>query len=129
MDDLNAIRQFEKMSWRLYVVMLVGHALFGIGMVSNLVNRTFRLTAWIVVAGLFFLIARNDLTVRCPRCAEPFRYQLVFGFRVPASVRDSCVQCGLRALKQSDIRRYQQELRERKDSVGQIDEDDFTDEI
>ncbi|MEM7315786.1 MAG: hypothetical protein AAF497_21830, partial [Planctomycetota bacterium] len=100
-----AIRRFETMSKRFFVFILVGHLLFAVGVSMNLVNPTFAFFAWMILANTFVLLIGQNYTRRCPRCSYPFHYKtMLFGFRFPANVADSCAHCGLRALSQADIR-------------------------
>ncbi|MCA8993348.1 MAG: hypothetical protein KDA88_15275 [Planctomycetaceae bacterium] len=114
MDDLNAIRRFQTMSWRFILVFGIAHLLFGIGLAGGFIDNRFGLIAWVIVTSLLIAVTGHNFRARCPRCGKPFRYRLVFGIRIPDGIADCCAHCGLRALSQSDLRRFEaQQIEER----------------
>lgn len=106
MDDLQAIRWFRIASIRFAILAVVAHLMFGFGMASGLLDGSYGRACWLVLVLLFMIIVGRDFRIRCPRCDLPFSNRISGGFRVPVFVSDSCAHCRLRALSQSDIRRY-----------------------
>ncbi|MCA9310266.1 MAG: hypothetical protein KDA21_03620 [Phycisphaerales bacterium] len=107
MDDLSAIRRFQTMSWRFILVFGIAHLLFGIGLAGGFIDNRFGLIAWVIVTSLLIVVTGHNFLARCPRCSKPFHYRLAFGIRIPTGVADSCAYCRLRALSQSDLRRFE----------------------
>lgn len=105
MDELNTIRSAWVIANRFTGILMVAHCLLWAGVAAGWVDPRFGLFLWATVGILFLLSAGLLLKQNCPRCQSEFRYQKVWGFRIPSSTKNACANCGLRALSQSDINR------------------------
>ena len=106
MDCLTAIRMSATVRLPITVLLVAVHILFGIGMASRFIQPIYGIACWVVMALLFVVIGGRELTVRCPRCAMPFRYRTVLGFKLPGGSSDRCATCGLRALSPSEMQSW-----------------------